>query len=59
MKNGKGEYKWKDGSRYVGEYLNDKKHGRGVFQWPNGKMYVGEWRMGKKHAKGYEVKDGK
>ena len=23
---GKGEYTWKDGRRYEGEYYNDKKH---------------------------------
>lgn len=28
---GKGIYTWKDGRRYEGEYLNDKKHGYGIY----------------------------
>lgn len=31
--NGHGEYTWKDGRKYDGEYLNDKKHGFGVYTW--------------------------
>ncbi len=30
---GKGIYTWKDGRRYEGEYLNDRKHGFGVYTW--------------------------
>ena len=30
---GKGVYTWKDGRRYEGDYLNDKKHGLGVYIW--------------------------
>lgn len=30
---GKGVYTWKDGRKYEGEYINDKKHGNGVYTW--------------------------
>lgn len=64
---GKGVYTWKDGRRYEGEYLNDKKHvdfksyylhsyfnnqGYGTYAWADGRKYVGEWKLGKQHGKG-------
>lgn len=30
---GRGIYTWKDGRRYEGEYLNDRKHGFGIYTW--------------------------
>ena len=41
---------WKDGRRYDGEYVNDKKEGFGTFTWPDGRMYQGEWTNGKQHG---------
>jgi hypothetical protein len=38
---GKGEYKWKDGRSYDGDYLHDKKHGMGTYTWADGRKYVG------------------
>lgn len=32
---GKGEFTWSDGRKYVGEYVDDKKQGYGVFSWPD------------------------
>lgn len=32
---GKGIYTWKDGRRYEGEYLNDKKHVKIIIKWKN------------------------
>ena len=39
---GKGVFKWTDGKRYEGQYVNDKKEGFGVFVWENGKKYEGD-----------------
>jgi len=30
---GEGVFTWKDGTRYEGAYLNDKKEGFGKFYW--------------------------
>lgn len=38
---------WKDGKRYEGDFLNDKREGLGNFTWSDGRMYVGEWKNGK------------
>ena len=38
---GNGQYKWKDGRMYVGEYQFDKKHGFGIYTWADGRKYSG------------------
>jgi len=38
---GKGEFVWPDGRKYVGAYIEDKKHGFGEFEWPDGRKYKG------------------
>ena len=43
---GKGIFSWKDGRKYTGEYVNDKKEGVGIFEWPDGRRYEGEWKKG-------------
>lgn len=56
---GKGLYTWKDGRRYEGEYLHDKKHGQGVYTWADGRRYDGQWAYGKQHGRGkYIMPDG-
>ena len=35
------------GTKYVGEYKDEKYHGQGTFTFPDGAKYVGEWREGK------------
>ena len=30
---GKGIFKWPDGRRYEGSYIDDKKEGQGMFEW--------------------------
>ena len=30
---GQGEFKWPDGRKYYGQYINDKKQGNGIFEW--------------------------
>lgn len=62
---GKGEFSWADGRKYIGQYLDDKKQGYGVFQWyfvfgkliehcfrPDGRRYEGFWQNGKQHGQG-------
>lgn len=44
---GFGIYAWKDGRKYEGEYLNDKKHGQGTYTWADGRKYTGGWKSGK------------
>jgi hypothetical protein len=31
--NGKGEFTWPGGKKYVGNYVEDKKEGYGEFSW--------------------------
>ena len=62
---GEGTFTWKDGTKYEGQYFDDKKEGRGKFYWydnplnfilisfrPTGQVYDGEWKNGKQHGKG-------
>uniref|UniRef100_A0A8D1SRI5 Radial spoke head component 1 n=1 Tax=Sus scrofa TaxID=9823 RepID=A0A8D1SRI5_PIG len=39
---GKGTYKFKNGARYIGEYVKNKKHGQGTFIYPDGSRYEGK-----------------
>jgi len=38
---GYGVLSWRDGKKYEGEFLNDKKEGSGKFSWPDGRIFVG------------------
>ena len=44
------------GSKYVGEWKDDKRHGQGTYTFGTGKWegdkYVGEWKDDKKHGQG-------
>ncbi len=40
---GVGQFTWKDGRIYNGDYKNDKKNGYGVYEWPDGRKYKGRW----------------
>lgn len=56
---GKGLYTWKDGRRYEGDYVMDKKHGHGRYRWADGRIYDGPWVNGRQHGKGeYILPDG-
>lgn len=44
---GTGVETWPDGSKYVGEYVNDLREGKGIFTWPHGNAYDGQWLAGK------------
>ena len=49
---GEGTFTWKDGRKYEGAYIHDKKEGYGAFYWPNGKVYKGNWKDGKQDGEG-------
>jgi hypothetical protein len=50
---GYGEFRWKDGKRYLGYYTHDKKEGFGIYYWasPN-RVYIGFWKGGKQDGVG-------
>ena len=48
------------GSKYVGQFKNEKPHGKGIFTYSDGSNYEGEWKNGKNHGNGVKTwKDGK
>lgn len=47
-----GIYNDENGSRYVGDFENDKFSGRGTFTWPDNSSYEGEFLNDMKHGKG-------
>ena len=48
---GKGEFIWKDGRTYIGDYKEDKKDGIGTFIWQDGRKYEGPWKVNKNYIK--------
>ena len=47
-----GIYKYRDGSKYVGEFKNGKPEGEGKCYYKNGDKYVGEWKRHAPHGEG-------
>ncbi|MDA9148891.1 hypothetical protein N9O08_03185 [Alphaproteobacteria bacterium] len=47
-----GEYTWKSGNKYVGDWKNGNRNGKGVFTWKTGDEYEGEYKDGKRHGQG-------
>jgi hypothetical protein len=43
---GQGEYVWKNGDRYTGEFQNDKKHGQGELIYADYREKKGIWENG-------------
>lgn len=52
MINGKGYFRWEDGTHYEGNYEKNLKHGYGEYTYSNGKIYMGPWKEGKQHGNG-------
>ena len=53
---GYGEFLWKDGNKYCGYYVADKKEGFGVFYWPSSsKIFVGFWKNEKQEGIGKKI----
>jgi hypothetical protein len=48
--NGKGTLILPDGTKYVGQFKNDKYHGFGTLIIPSGSKYVGEFKDGMEHG---------
>ena len=59
MMNGKGVFKWKDGEKYIGNYLNNLKHGFGKYEYNSNQYYEGFWVNNKQHGKGLYYLNGK
>ena len=38
---GEGEFIFRDGRKYIGEFKKDKRDGMGIYLWPDGRMYFG------------------
>ena len=47
-----GTYTTDDGTKYFGEWKDDKSHGQGTETYANGDRYVGQWKDGKYHGQG-------
>ena len=43
-KDGQGIFAYPDGSKYEGQFLNNKFEGQGTFYFPNGDKYVGQFK---------------
>ena len=58
---GKGVFKWPDGRRYEGNFVNDKKEGYGEYYWNDGRIFKGMWKDGVQNGEGeiYEPKKNK
>jgi hypothetical protein len=52
-----GTYDNPDGSKYIGEFKEDKFHGEGTFT-SDGASYIGEWEEGNMHGQGTFTSDG-
>jgi len=52
QRHGKGTQVWTDGSKYEGNWRNDKANGRGRLIHADGDVYVGEWKDDKAHGNG-------
>ena len=48
----RGEYIFKNGAKYIGQWKGDMRHGHGEQTWADGARYEGEWRFNKAHGKG-------
>ena len=59
IRHGRGYFKWGDGEKYIGYWVNNKREGQGINYYSNGNIYRGMFKNGKKEGKGrYEWKNG-
>lgn len=50
---GYGEFRWIDGKKYAGFYIQDKKEGFGIYFWAKPlRIYIGFWKNGKQDGIG-------
>ncbi len=50
--NGKGKYKFKNGSIYFGQFRGAQLHGTGTMRYANGDVYSGQWKENKRDGGG-------
>ena len=50
--NGQGKFRYKDGSRYLGEFNNGSPEGMGTIYYTAGDRYEGGWKQHAPHGKG-------
>jgi len=50
--NGQGTYTYPGGSKYVGEWKDNKRNGQGTYAYPGGNKYVGEFKDDNYHGQG-------
>lgn len=50
-----GTYRFKNGARYIGQYLQNKKHGHGVFFYPDGSKYEGKTQCSSKDFRNWKT----
>lgn len=47
-----GVMQYKDGNKYDGKWIDDKRDGRGTLYFTNGDRYSGEWKDDKINGQG-------
>lgn len=58
MRNGHGEFIYKEGSRYKGQWKDNKMEGFGTLYYPNGAIaYEGQWHDDEFHGAGIVYND--
>lgn len=48
-------YRFSDGGRYEGDWINGRYEGIGRCEWSDGRIYEGEWKTGMAHGVGVET----
>lgn len=43
-RSGRGIFRWPNGSRYEGDFVDNKRHGEGKQEWPGGSSYEGSFK---------------
>ena len=61
MMNGIGELRWnKEGRKYIGNFLDDKRNGFGIFLWKKSfRIFIGFWLNGKMNGVGKYIESRK
>ncbi len=54
--NGKGRYKFENGSIYFGQFKQGQLHGKGTMKYASGDVYTGNWVDNKRHGGGKFVR---
>ena len=52
IRDGLGSFTHPNGTKYVGEWKDEKRHGQGTFTQSDGRKYEGEWKDGERNGQG-------